>query len=117
MLLGDLGGLLGLVGQEFFSIGTFGWSFHFLIRELIAIGCRQHVNGINPEDVVMLHVYLKVTCTELVDQPLPMFVPENIVAFGKDLTDSVGTFGWHFLFVPFPHLPCLVLDHDLGTDT
>ena len=83
----------------------------------MAVGCRWHVNGINLEDVVTLHVDLQLTCTELVDQPLSMSVPESIVAFGKHLTDNVGTSEWHFQFVPFPCLPCLVLDHDLGTDT
>ena len=111
-----LEGLLGLVHQAFFC-----WDLWIELplphQRLIAIGCRQHVNGINLEDVVTLHVDLQVTCTELVDQPLPMFVPESIVAFGKHLTDSVGTSEWHFQFFSFPCLPCLVLDHDLGTDT
>ena len=79
--------------------------------------CKQHFNGVNLEDVVTFDVNLQVTCTELVDQPLPMFVPESKVAFGKHLTDSVGTSEWHFQLVPFHCIPCLVLDHDLGTDT
>ena len=86
MLLSDLGGVAG----------TFGLSFYFLIRGLIAIGCRQHINSINLEDVITLHVYLQDTCVECVDQPHPMFVPESIVAFGKDLTDNVETSEWCF---------------------